>query len=97
VVFDPKKVSYDQLPRTFWESHNPTQDPTQGMRQGNDIGTQYRSALYTFNDAQCKAAAASQFAARHQNAFLTITGAKPALSRCGGWVRCGLFARFDCR
>ena len=48
VVFDPKKVSYEQLLKTFWENHN----PTQGMRQGNDVGTQYRSAIYTFGDAQ---------------------------------------------
>jgi peptide-methionine (S)-S-oxide reductase len=56
VVFDPKKVSYEKLLKTFWENHN----PTQGMRQGNDVGTQYRSAIYTFNDAQKKAAAASK-------------------------------------
>jgi hypothetical protein len=52
VVFDPNKVSYDQLLKTFWESHN----PTQGMRQGNDVGTQYRSAVYTLGDAQRKSA-----------------------------------------
>ena len=48
VVFDPKIVSYEQLLALFWESH----DPTQGMRQGNDVGTQYRSSIYTFNDDQ---------------------------------------------
>src|SRR3979490_870163 len=56
VVVDPKKGSSDQLLKTFWESHN----PTQGMRQGNDVGTQYRSAIYTFNDAQRKPADASR-------------------------------------
>jgi peptide-methionine (S)-S-oxide reductase len=56
VVFDPKKVPYEKLLKTFWENHN----PTQGMRQGNDFGTQYRSAIYTFSDAQKKAAEASK-------------------------------------
>ena len=55
VVFDPKVVSYADLLKAFWENH----DPTQGMRQGNDIGTQYRSGLYAVSDAQTKAAAAS--------------------------------------
>jgi peptide-methionine (S)-S-oxide reductase len=48
VVFDPQKVAYADLVKVFWESH----DPTQGMRQGNDVGTQYRSGIYYFNDAQ---------------------------------------------
>ena len=48
VVFDPTRVSYAELLRVFWEAH----DPTQGMRQGNDVGTQYRSAIYTYGDEQ---------------------------------------------
>ena len=56
VVFDPRRVSYEDLLRVFWESH----DPTQGMRQGNDIGTQYRSAIYYFGEAQRDAALRSR-------------------------------------
>jgi peptide-methionine (S)-S-oxide reductase len=55
VVYDPAKVSYGQLLKVFWENH----DPTQGMRQGNDVGTQYRSAIYTTTDAQLAQAHAS--------------------------------------
>ncbi|MBU3688922.1 MAG: peptide-methionine (S)-S-oxide reductase [Acidimicrobiales bacterium mtb01] len=55
VVFDPSKVSYDDLLRVFWENH----DPTQGMRQGNDIGSQYRSSVYALTDEQLSAARAS--------------------------------------
>ena len=56
VVFDPARIAYDALLRIFWESH----DPTQGMRQGNDIGTQYRSGIYCFDDAQARAAIAAR-------------------------------------
>jgi peptide-methionine (S)-S-oxide reductase len=56
VVFDPSRVSYEQLLKLFWEAHDPTQD----MRQGNDIGTQYRSAIFTHTDAQAAAAEASR-------------------------------------
>jgi peptide-methionine (S)-S-oxide reductase len=60
VVYDPRKVSYEALLKTFWESH----DPTQGMRQGNDVGTQYRSGIYVTSPAQRKAAEASKEAYR---------------------------------
>jgi peptide-methionine (S)-S-oxide reductase len=56
VIFDPKIVGYDDLLKVFWESH----DPTQGMRQGNDAGTQYRSGVYFYGDAQRRAAEASR-------------------------------------
>jgi peptide-methionine (S)-S-oxide reductase len=56
VVFDPKVTSYEMLLKTFWENH----DPTQGMRQGNDVGTQYRSGIYTFDAEQHAAAEASK-------------------------------------
>lgn len=55
VVFDPGLVSYDELLKVFWEAHN----PTQGMRQGNDMGTQYRSGIYTYNESQRASAEAS--------------------------------------
>ena len=63
VVFDPAQTSYDEMLRIFWENH----DPTQGMQQGNDVGTQYRSAIYTFSDAQREAAEASK--SRFQDAL----------------------------
>jgi len=56
VVFDPSIISYSQLLKVFWESH----DPTQGMRQGNDMGSQYRSGLYTFSEEQQSQAQASR-------------------------------------
>ncbi len=80
VVFDPKTVSYDTLLRLFWESH----DPTQGMRQGNDRGTQYRSAIYTYGAEQMQAAIASrdryqqQLAAGGRGTITTEIAAAPA-------------------
>jgi len=70
VVFDPKRLPYAQLLKTFWENH----DPTQGMRQGNDIGTQYRSAIYVFDDEQREAAERSRAA---YEADLAKAGHKP--------------------
>jgi peptide-methionine (S)-S-oxide reductase len=64
VVYDPKKLPYERLLRTFWEGH----DPTQGMRQGNDVGTQYRSAIYATSPAR-------------RAAFLFCRGLPPAISR----------------
>ena len=62
VFFDPRRISYEELLRVFWEGH----DPTQGMRQGGDVGTQYRSGIYTFSPAQKKAAEASKAAYAQQ-------------------------------
>ena len=70
VVYDPKQVSYEKLLKLFWESHN----PTQGMRQGNDVGTQYRSGIYYFNDAQRREAQASK---APYEAALTARGLGP--------------------
>jgi peptide-methionine (S)-S-oxide reductase len=63
VVFDPRATNYEALLKIFWEGHN----PTQGMRQGNDVGTQYRSAIYTYGDDQHRAALASR--ERYQQAL----------------------------
>ena len=70
VVFDPAKLSYDELLRRFWEAH----DPTQGMRQGNDVGTQYRSAIYVFDDEQRAAAERTRAA---YEAALAANGYRP--------------------
>ncbi len=77
VVFDPDIISYEDLLRVFWESHN----PTQGMRQGNDTGTQYRSVVYTFNDAQLETAMRSRDAYGHQ---LTAAGHGAITSEISG-------------
>ena len=70
VVFDPRQVSYETLLKTFWESH----DPTQGMRQGNDVGTQYRSGIYYTSNDQRRAAQASKAA---YDAALKAEGLSP--------------------
>jgi peptide-methionine (S)-S-oxide reductase len=70
VVFDPARTSYEQMLKVFWETH----DPTQGMRQGNDVGTQYRSAIYVFSSAQREAAERSR--ARYE-ADLRTHGFRP--------------------
>jgi peptide-methionine (S)-S-oxide reductase len=69
VVFDPAEFSYETLLKLFWEGH----DPTQGMRQGNDAGTQYRSGIYTFDDNQIEAAKRSR--EHYQHALQQVSGA----------------------
>jgi peptide-methionine (S)-S-oxide reductase len=76
VVFDPSKITYAELLRVFWENH----DPTQGMRQGNDHGTQYRSAIYVTNDAQRAEAERSRDA---YNLKLNAAGYKPITTEIG--------------
>ncbi|MFV0281200.1 MAG: peptide-methionine (S)-S-oxide reductase MsrA [Rhodoblastus sp.] len=79
VVYDPARISYDRLLQTFWENH----DPTQGMRQGNDVGTQYRSAIYAQDEADLKAARESAkifgraLTARNYGAITTEIAAAP--------------------
>ncbi len=70
VVYDPNAVSFDTLLKAFWETH----DPTQGMRQGNDVGTQYRSAIYCYDEAQQRAARASR---EHYQQALSQAGFGP--------------------
>jgi peptide-methionine (S)-S-oxide reductase len=76
VVYDPQVTSYDALLKAFWEGH----DPTQGMRQGNDIGTQYRSGIYTYDEEQARAAEASREA--YQSA-LAARGYGPITTEIG--------------
>ncbi|MSQ61513.1 MAG: peptide-methionine (S)-S-oxide reductase MsrA [Dehalococcoidia bacterium] len=73
VAYDPARISYEALLRIFWEAH----DPTQGMRQGNDVGTQYRSAIYCYADAQRAAAVASRDA---YQAVLSAAGYGPIMT-----------------
>jgi peptide-methionine (S)-S-oxide reductase len=77
VVFDPTKISYEALLKVFWENH----DPTQGMRQGNDVGTQYRSAIFAATPAQRDAAERTR---ERYNAALAASGFKPITTEIAG-------------
>ena len=77
VVFDPKKISYSDLLKAFWESH----DPTQGMRQGGDVGTQYRSAIYAIGDRQLELAQQSK--AAYQRALAAAGHSSPITTEVG--------------
>jgi peptide-methionine (S)-S-oxide reductase len=77
VVFDPAKLSYEALLKVFWENH----DPTQGMRQGNDVGTQYRSAIFTATPAQREAAERTR---ERYNTALAVNGFKPITTEIAG-------------
>ncbi len=78
VVFDPQEISYAELLRVFWESH----DPTQGMRQGNDIGTQYRSGIYVYDAAQRAAAESSATAYGERLQAAGFRRSRPRSSTC---------------
>ena len=89
VVFDPTVTSYEALLQVFWENH----DPTQGMRQGNDRGTQYRSAIYTTSDSQLEAARSSRGAPRRR----TRRSARRLTTVRDGDARAGCFTRISRR
>jgi peptide-methionine (S)-S-oxide reductase len=81
VVFDPARIGYEVILRAFWESH----DPTQGMRQGNDLGTQYRSAIYTAGETQAQLAAASRDAYQERLKAAGLDGITTELAPAGAF------------
>ena len=90
VVYDPKRISYADLLRTFWESH----DPTQGMRQGNDVGTQYRSAVYVTSPAQRAAAEETRAAFQSFGLSATPTAATGFSARFDALVELGATEKY---